>query len=96
MISANAALPGSYNYDEVARSVVIAIAASYAGLDLAGRVTAARGRVRLPSWEEAVTKTYFTKIIDYSPEICGYTFDIWPEFARSAFEGEQPPGVFLP
>ena len=47
MISANAALAGSYDYGEVARSVFIAIAASYAGLDLAGRVTAARGRVRL-------------------------------------------------
>ncbi len=47
MISANTALPGSYDYGEVARSVLIAIAASYAGLDLAGRVTAARGRVRL-------------------------------------------------
>src|SRR5260370_41301019 len=47
MISANSALSGSYDYGEVARSVLIAIAASYAGLDLAGRVTAARGRVRL-------------------------------------------------
>ncbi|HWY22577.1 MAG TPA: PAS domain S-box protein [Candidatus Acidoferrum sp.] len=47
MISANAALPGSYDYGEVARSVLIAIAASYAGLDLAGRVTAARGRISL-------------------------------------------------
>jgi PAS domain S-box-containing protein len=49
MISANAALPGSYDYSEVARSVFIAIAASYAALDLAGRVSAASGRVRL-SW----------------------------------------------
>lgn len=47
MISANAALPGSYDYSEVARSVFIAIAASYAALDLTGRVTAAGGRVRL-------------------------------------------------
>jgi PAS domain S-box-containing protein len=47
MISANAALPGFYDYGEVARSVLIAIAASYAALDLAGRVTAASGRVRL-------------------------------------------------
>jgi PAS domain S-box-containing protein len=46
-ISANAALPGSYDYAEVARSVLIAVAASYAGLDLAGRVTTARGGVRL-------------------------------------------------
>ena len=46
MIPASAALAGSYDYSEVARSVVIAIVASYAALDLAGRVTAARSRVR--------------------------------------------------
>ena len=46
MISGNAALTGSYDYGEVARSVLIAIAASYAALDLAGRVTAAQGRAR--------------------------------------------------
>jgi PAS domain S-box-containing protein len=47
MISANAALTGSYDDGEVARSVLIAIAASYAALDLTGRVTAAAGRTRL-------------------------------------------------
>jgi PAS domain S-box-containing protein len=47
MTSASAALTGSYDYIEVARSVLIAIFASYAALDLGGRVTAARGRVRL-------------------------------------------------
>jgi PAS domain S-box-containing protein len=47
MISANAALHGTYDYAEVVRSVFIAIAASYAALDLTGRVTATRGRVRL-------------------------------------------------
>ncbi len=46
MISANPALTGSYNYSEVAKSILIAIAASYAALDLAGRVTAAKGRAR--------------------------------------------------
>jgi PAS domain S-box-containing protein len=46
MISANAAMTGSYDYSEVARSVLIAIAASYAALDLAGRVTAASGWAR--------------------------------------------------
>ena len=43
MISANAAMPGSYDHLQVALSVLIAIAASYAALDLAGRVTAASG-----------------------------------------------------
>ena len=47
MISANTALTGSYELGEVARSVLIAIVASYAALDLTGRVTAASGRVRL-------------------------------------------------
>jgi PAS domain S-box-containing protein len=47
MISANTALTGSYNGAEVGRSVLIAVAASYAALDLAGRVTAARGWVRV-------------------------------------------------
>ncbi len=46
-VSSKAALAGYYDYGEVARSVFIAIAASYAALDLAGRVTAARGRIRL-------------------------------------------------
>jgi two-component system sensor histidine kinase/response regulator len=39
-------LTGTYNHWLVALSVVIAIIASYAALDLAGRVTSARGRSR--------------------------------------------------
>ena len=39
-------LIGSYNYGLVALSVLIAIFASYAALDIAGRVTAARGWTR--------------------------------------------------
>jgi PAS domain S-box-containing protein len=46
IVAANAALTGSYDYGEVARSIFIAIAASYAALDLAGRVTATSGWVR--------------------------------------------------
>src|ERR1700687_5177919 len=46
MISNHIALVGSYSLGLVALSVVIAICASYAALDLAGRVTAARGRSR--------------------------------------------------
>jgi len=41
-----AALAGSYDYRLVAVSVLIAILASYAALDLAGRVTGARGRTQ--------------------------------------------------
>jgi PAS domain S-box-containing protein len=49
LASENVALTGTYEYGEVARSVLVAIAASYAALDLAGRVTASRGRAR-PAW----------------------------------------------
>jgi PAS domain S-box-containing protein len=45
-LSENAAITSTYDYIEVARSVFIAVAASYAALDLTGRVTAARGRAR--------------------------------------------------
>src|SRR6266852_9593242 len=46
MISPDHVLLGSYDYHLVALSVVIAVLASYAALDLAGRVTSARGGVR--------------------------------------------------
>jgi PAS domain S-box-containing protein len=47
MISANAAMTGSYDYGgDVARSMLIAIIASYAAFDLAGRITAVSGRAR--------------------------------------------------
>src|ERR1700686_904216 len=46
MLLQHIALVGSYSQRLVALSVVIAIFASYACLDLAGRVTAARGKVR--------------------------------------------------
>jgi PAS domain S-box-containing protein len=41
------ALVGSYNHRLVALSVFISVVASYAALDLGGRVTASRGRLRL-------------------------------------------------
>ncbi len=41
-----AALVGSYDYNLVALSVLIAMLASYAALDLGGRITASRGRLR--------------------------------------------------
>jgi diguanylate cyclase len=46
MLPDNTMLVGSYNYPLVALSVVIAIFASYVALDLAGRVTVARGLAR--------------------------------------------------
>src|SRR6267154_326108 len=46
MTASDQALVSSYDYRLVALSVVIAILAAYAALDLAGRVTSARGRVR--------------------------------------------------
>jgi PAS domain S-box-containing protein len=47
MTPAHPAMATSYNYYLVALSVVISTLASYAALDLAGRVTAAQGRLRL-------------------------------------------------
>jgi NO-binding membrane sensor protein with MHYT domain len=49
MNSSSAILPGSYDYRMVACSILIAVAASYAAFDLAGRVHAYRGWARL-SW----------------------------------------------
>src|SRR5229473_5141479 len=46
MTDPNMAMASSYDYPLVALSVLIAIFASYAALDLAGRVTAASGRTR--------------------------------------------------
>src|SRR5271169_4342452 len=43
----NSVLANSYDHRLVALSVFIAILASYAALDLAGRVTSARGTARL-------------------------------------------------
>jgi NO-binding membrane sensor protein with MHYT domain len=49
MPSTEAALQHSYDHPQVALSILIAVAASYAALDLAERVAATRGRVRA-SW----------------------------------------------
>ena len=46
MISSGLAMDGSYDYRLVALSVLIAVLAAYAALDLAGRVTSARGTAR--------------------------------------------------
>lgn len=43
----NQTLPETYDYRLVVLSILIAILASYTALDLAGRVTASRGRARL-------------------------------------------------
>src|SRR6266576_6558005 len=47
MTSSDIVLASSYDYPLVALSVIIAVLASYAALDLAGRVTSARGKARL-------------------------------------------------
>jgi len=46
MISADSAMTGSYDYPTVALSFLMAVSASYAALDLSGRVTAARSSAR--------------------------------------------------
>src|SRR5258708_18126170 len=47
MTDSNMAMVSSYDYRLVALSIIIAIFASYAALELAGRTTEARGQVRL-------------------------------------------------
>src|SRR6266700_3673899 len=47
MTASDLVLAGSYDYRLVALSILIAVLASYAALDLAGRVTSARGGARL-------------------------------------------------
>ena len=47
MIDTTKPMVGSYNYHLVTLSVLIAILASYAAIELAARITAASGRVRL-------------------------------------------------
>jgi NO-binding membrane sensor protein with MHYT domain len=47
MLSANPAIEISYDYFEVALSLLIAVSACYVALDLAQRVTAAHGRPRI-------------------------------------------------
>src|SRR5690349_13241439 len=47
MIHPDMDLTGSYDFLLVALSAVVAVLASYAALDLAGRVTSARDRARL-------------------------------------------------
>src|SRR5579863_7851590 len=46
IVLSKTALVGTYDYRLVTLSVLIAMLASYAALDLGGRITAARGRVR--------------------------------------------------
>jgi len=46
MISVDSAMTGSYDYPTVALSFLMAMSASYAALDLSGRVTALRSSAR--------------------------------------------------
>jgi NO-binding membrane sensor protein with MHYT domain len=64
-------LLGSYDNRQVVLSVLIAILASYTALDLAGRVTASRGRARLVS---LIGARRYGKIIhsDRGPMFCTY------------------------
>jgi two-component system sensor histidine kinase/response regulator len=50
MTPSDLAMAVSYDYRLVTLSVVIAVLASYAALDLAGRVTATRGKIRIAWW----------------------------------------------
>jgi len=66
MISASGALSGSYDYSEVANSVLISMVASYAALDLAARVTTAKGGIRL-AWlsPDELVETIYRSITEF-------------------------------
>jgi NO-binding membrane sensor protein with MHYT domain len=59
------AITGFYDYRLVALSVLIAVLASYAALDLAARVTAARGRIRF-AWLLGGASAMGTGITDFT------------------------------
>ncbi len=83
-IPSEVALVGSYDYRLVTLSVLIAMFASYAALDLGGRVTASRGRLRL-IWltggfvaiGTGIWSMRYIGMLAYSLPVTGYYN--WPE-----------------
>src|SRR5258708_3809428 len=95
-----AALLGSYDYRLVALSVLIAMLASYAALDLGGRVTAARGLFRLvwlPSGAAAmgigIWSMHYIGMLAFSLPIP--IFYHWPTVAVSLLAAMVASGVAL-
>jgi len=94
------ALKGTYDYRLVVLSVLIATLASYAALDLAGRVTAARGHVRL-AWLAGgafamglgVWSMHYVGMLAYSLPV-PILYD-WPTVAVSLLAAIYASGVAL-
>src|SRR5580658_2612717 len=98
--SAGAALIDSYDYRLVALSVVIAVLASYAALDLAGRVTASRGRVRFlwvtggaSAMGLGIWSMHYIGMLAYSPPVP--VLYHWPTVLVSLFPAVLASGVAL-
>ena len=92
MISANTTMAASYDYLQVALSALIAVSASYAALDLAGRVTAASGWPRFTWFTGGATAMgigiwamHFTAMLAFRlPVPVGYH---WPTVMLSLLAG---------
>jgi NO-binding membrane sensor protein with MHYT domain len=92
MISANTTMAASYDYLQVALSALIAVSASYAALDLAGRVTAASGWPRFTWFTGGATAMgigiwamHFTAMLAFRlPVPVGYH---WPTVILSLLAG---------
>ena len=93
-------LTGSYNYPLVAVSVLIAVFASFAALDLGGRVTAARGRTRFiwltggaAAMGLGIWSMHYIGMLAYSLPIA-VLYD-WPTVAVSLLAAVAASGVAL-
>ena len=96
----SAALAGSYNYPLVAVSVLIAVMASFAALDLGGRVTAARGRIRFiwltggaAAMGLGIWSMHYIGMLAYSLPVA-VLYD-WPTVAVSLLAAVAASGVAL-
>ncbi len=93
-------LQGTYNYRFVALSVLIATLAAYAALDLAGRVTVARGQARL-TWLTCgafamglgIWSMHYVGMLAYTLPVAVYYH--WPTVAISLLAAVFASGVAL-
>src|SRR5450631_4718701 len=100
LATAQASLVGSYDYRLVVLSVFLAILASYAALDLAGRITAACGGIR-SAWLACgaaamglgIWSMHYIGMLAYSLPVT--VFYDWPTVLMSLFAAVFASGVAL-
>jgi NO-binding membrane sensor protein with MHYT domain len=93
--SSEAALAGTYDYRLVALSVLIAVLASYAALDLAGRVTAARGRRRFIWLVGGATAMGMGIWSMHYIGMLAYSLPVITMFSRFVIEARDHSGIVL-